>query len=201
MRCLVPRVAREAQLYGGAQARRQARNEPLAVDVCLHLRGDVYAGDAFRECLQREAGVAQGIAVGVAGEGAEFLALPAQGAGGFGVLPRVAAVVIVEGEQAGMGEVVSVVWAGGELLRLPLEALQPLRVAPVRNRTLRCVGHRRFPLWQGSKRGSQFLLVSHWISVSLGYPLLTSKERYQVPFDGYLNTHGRRTGLERQYAV
>ena len=191
MRCLVPRVAREAQLYGGAQARRQARNEPLAVDVCLHLRGDVYAGDAFRECLQREAGVALDIAVGVAGEGA----------GGFGVLPRVAAVVIVEGEQAGMGEVVSVVWAGGELLRLPLEALQPLRVAPVRNRTLRCVGHRRFPLWQGSKRGSQFLLVSHWISVSLGYPLLTSKERYQVPFDGYLNTHGRRTGLERQYAV
>jgi len=64
----------------------------------LHLRGDVYAGDAFRERLQREAGVAFGVAVGVAGEGAEFLAAPAQGMGGFGVLPRAAAVVVVEGD-------------------------------------------------------------------------------------------------------
>jgi hypothetical protein len=42
--------------------------------------------------------VAFGVAVGVAGEGAEFLAAPAQGAGGFGVLPWVAAVVVVEGD-------------------------------------------------------------------------------------------------------
>jgi hypothetical protein len=80
------------------QARRQARHEPLAVDVPLHLGGDVYAGDTLRERLQREAGVALGVAVGVAGEGAEFLAAPAQGVGGFGVLPRVAAVVVVEGD-------------------------------------------------------------------------------------------------------
>jgi len=142
LRRLLPRVARKAQLYGGAQARRQARHEPLAVDVPLHLRGDVYAGDTLRERLQREAGVAFGVAVGVAGEGAEFLAALAQGVGGFGMLPRVAVVVVVEGEQAGMGEVVGRLWAGGELLRLLLEALQPLRFTPVRNRTLRCVGHR-----------------------------------------------------------
>ena len=80
--------------------------------------------------------------MGVAGEGAEFLAALAQGVGGFGMLPRVAVVVVVEGEQAGMGEVVGRLWAGGELLRLLLEALQPLRFTPVRNRTLRCVGHR-----------------------------------------------------------
>jgi hypothetical protein len=64
----------------------------------LHLRGDVYAGDAFRERLQREAGVALGMTVGVAGEGAEFLAAPAQGVGGVGVLPRVAVVAVVEGD-------------------------------------------------------------------------------------------------------
>ena len=46
----------------------------------------------------QEAGVALGASVGVAGEGAEFLAAPAQGAGGVGVLPRVAAVVVVEGD-------------------------------------------------------------------------------------------------------
>jgi hypothetical protein len=80
------------------QARRQARHEPLAVDVPLHLRGDVYAGDTLRERLQREAGVAFGVAVSVASEGAEFLAAPAQGVGGFGVLPRVAVVVVVEGD-------------------------------------------------------------------------------------------------------
>jgi len=86
--------------------------------------------------------VAFGVAVGVAGEGAEFLAALAQGVGGFGMLPRVAVVVVVEGEQAGMGEVVGRLWAGGELLRLLLQVLQPLRFTPVRNRTLRCVGHR-----------------------------------------------------------
>jgi hypothetical protein len=99
----------------------------------------------FGQRLQREAGVAFGVAVGVAGEGAEFLAAPAQGVGGFGVLPRVAAVVVVEGEQACMGEVVGRLWAGGQSLCLPLQVLQPLRVAPFRERTLRCVGHRRFP--------------------------------------------------------
>ena len=87
-----------------------------------------------------------GIAVGVAGEGAESLAAPAQGVGRFRVLPRVAAVVVVEGEQAVVCEVVGRLWAGGQSLRLPLQVLQPLRSAPVRNRTLRCVGHRRFPL-------------------------------------------------------
>ena len=87
--------------------------------------------------------MALGMTVGVAGEGAEFLAAPAQGVGGFGVLPRVAVVVVVEGEQAGVCEVVGVVWAGGESLCLPLEVLQPLRFAPVRTRTLRCVGHGR----------------------------------------------------------
>ena len=89
--------------------------------------------------------MAFGASVGVAGEGAEFLAAPAQGVGGFGVLPRVAAVV-VEGEQAGMCEVVGVVGAGGQSLCLPLQVMQPLRFAPFRDRTLRCVGHRRFPL-------------------------------------------------------
>ena len=53
------------------------------------------------------------MAVGVAGEGADFLAAPAQGVGGFGVLPRVAAVVVVEGEQAAQREVVSRMRAGG----------------------------------------------------------------------------------------
>jgi hypothetical protein len=67
--------------------------------------------------------VAFGVAVGVAGEGAEFLAAPAQGAGGFGVLPRVAAVVVVEGEQAGVCEVIGVVVAGGQLVRLPLQVV------------------------------------------------------------------------------
>jgi len=38
------------------------------------------------------------IAVGVASEGAQFLGAPAQGVGGFEVLPRVAAVVVVEGD-------------------------------------------------------------------------------------------------------
>jgi hypothetical protein len=57
--------------------------------------------------------VALGVSVGVAGEGAEFLGAPTQGVGGVGVLPRVAAVVVVEGEQAGVGEVVGVVRAGG----------------------------------------------------------------------------------------
>ena len=42
--------------------------------------------------------MALGIAVGVAGEGAKFLAASAQGVGGFGVLPRVAVVVVVEGD-------------------------------------------------------------------------------------------------------
>ena len=84
--------------------------------------------------------MAFGASVGVAGEGAEFLAAPAQGVGGFGVLPRVAAVV-VEGEQAGMCEVVGVVGAGGKLVLLPLQVVQPLRFAPFRNRALRCVGH------------------------------------------------------------
>ena len=98
LRRLLPRVAHQAQLYGGAQARRQARHEPLAVDVSLHLRGDVYAGDAFGQRLQREAGVALGASVGVAGEGAQFLGAPAQGVGGVGVLPRVAVVVVVEGD-------------------------------------------------------------------------------------------------------
>ena len=37
------------------------------------------------------------------------------------------------------------VGAGGQSLCLPLQVLQPLRVAPFRERTLRCVGHRRFP--------------------------------------------------------
>jgi len=101
--------------------------------------------------------VAFGVAVGVAGEGAEFLALPAQGVGGFGVLPRVVAVVVVEGDQAGVCEVVGVVWAGGQSLCLPLQVLQPLCVAPFHNRTLCCVGRWRFPLWGDSARGSRFL--------------------------------------------
>jgi len=61
------------------------------------------------------------------------------------------------------GEVVGRVGAGGESLRLLLEALQPLRVAPFRERTLRCVGHRRFPCRQVSRRGWRFLLVSRRI--------------------------------------
>ena len=90
--------------------------------------------------------MAFGVAVCVAGEGAEFLAAPAQGVGGFGVLPRVAAVVVVEGDQASMGEVTGRVRAGDQSLRLLLQVLQPLRFAPSCNRTLCCVGHRRFPL-------------------------------------------------------
>jgi multidrug efflux pump subunit AcrA (membrane-fusion protein) len=62
-------------------------------------------------------------AVGVASEGAEFLAAPAQGVGGVGVLPRVAVVVVVEGEQAGVCEVIGVVVAGGQLVRLPLQVV------------------------------------------------------------------------------
>jgi hypothetical protein len=104
--------------------------------------------------------VAFGVAVGVAGEGAEFLAAPAQGVGGFGVLPRVAVVVVVEGEQAGVCEVVGVVEAGGQSLCLPLQVLQPLRFAPFRERTLRCVGHWRFPCRQVSRQERQLLLVS-----------------------------------------
>ena len=67
--------------------------------------------------------MALGVSVGVAGEGAEFLAAPAQGAGGFGVLPRVAVVVVVESEQADIREVVGVVVAGGQLVRLPLQVV------------------------------------------------------------------------------
>ena len=158
LRCLVPRVAREAQFYGGAKARRQARNEPLAVDVFLHLCGDVYIGDAFGQRLQREAGMAFGVAVGVAGRGAEFLAAPAQGVGRVRVLPRVAAVLVVKGVQAGVCEVVDRMRAGGQSLRLPLQ--QPLRFAPFRDGTLRCVGHRRFPLKAVSKRRRRFLQTS-----------------------------------------
>jgi hypothetical protein len=67
--------------------------------------------------------VALGVAVGVASEGADFLVAPAQGAGGVGVLPRVAVVVVVEGEQAGVCEVIGVVVAGGQLVRLPLQVV------------------------------------------------------------------------------
>jgi len=45
-----------------------------------------------------------------------------------------------------MGEVGGRLWAGGQLLRLLQQVLQPLRFAPFRDGTLRCVGHRRFPL-------------------------------------------------------
>ena len=62
-----------------------------------------------------------------------------------------------------MCEVVGVVVAGGEPLRLLLEALQPLRVAPFRERTLRCVGHWRFPCKQVSGYGNRLLLVSRRI--------------------------------------
>jgi hypothetical protein len=44
LRRLIPRVAREAQFQHRTQARRQARQELLAVDVSLHLRSDFYAG-------------------------------------------------------------------------------------------------------------------------------------------------------------
>jgi len=119
--------------------------------------------DAFGQRLQREAGVAFGVAVGVAGEGAEFLGAPAQGAGRVRVLPRVVAAVVVEGEEAGVCEVVGVVGAGGQSSCLPLQVLQPLRFAPFRDRTLRCVGHWRFPCRQVSRRGWRFLLVSRRI--------------------------------------
>jgi hypothetical protein len=62
-----------------------------------------------------------------------------------------------------MDEIVGRVGAGGQSLRLPLQVLQPLRFAPFRDRTLRCVGHWRFPCRQVSRRGWRFLLVSRRI--------------------------------------
>jgi hypothetical protein len=52
-----------------------------------------------------------------------------------------------------MCEVVGVVGAGGQSLCLPLQVLQPLLFAPFHNRTLCCVGHRRFPLQAGFEAG------------------------------------------------
>jgi hypothetical protein len=48
-----------------------------------------------------------------------------------------------------MCEVVGRVGASGQSLCLPLQVVQPLRFAPFRERTLRWVGHRCFPLRAG----------------------------------------------------
>jgi len=90
------------------------------------------------------------VAVGVAGKGAEFLVAPVQGVGGLGVLPRVV-VVVVKHEEAVVCEVVGVVRAGGQVLCLLLQVVQPLRFAPFRDGALRRVGHGVAPYRQTSR--------------------------------------------------
>ena len=58
------------------------------------------------------------------------------------MLPRVAAEAVVEGKEAGVGEVSGVVGAGGKLARQLAQLGQPVGLTPFSDRTLRCIAHR-----------------------------------------------------------
>jgi hypothetical protein len=58
------------------------------------------------------------------------------------MLPRVAAEAVIEGAEAGVGEVGGIVGAGSQLASLLAKPLQPVGLAPLGDGTLRCVAHR-----------------------------------------------------------